>query len=167
MKRHFWESEKNRSAKTIDLPSGNSTDKYEVHFPSAYSGNTAESDGSPYWKDAPRREQRHFAGCPSATIDASIISSFGELLVTTPGVPAFLSGLKKPICNCALVSRHFPKIKNASADEMFVMQLILSFGTSEARLIATHLRLKLPTRLFAHPAKRPILPLRKAPKHDR
>lgn len=146
-------SETKRSAKRIELPSGSSAKRYETHLPSANSGNAAESNGSPYWNEAPRMGQRHSAVCPSATISAEMVSSFGDISTIRPGVPPVLLGLRKPICNCDLLSRHFPNIRNASEDEMLFMQLALSFGALEAECIAARLDLKCRRGLGALAAK--------------
>src|SRR5882724_2010857 len=134
----------NRSANTYKFPLGHVTSKYEAHLPSANSGNTAESTGSPYEKDAPLKLRRHFFFCPSSTISAETVSSFSEIEIIETGVPPDLpSALCIESCTCGLPSRHFAKIKNASADEMFVMQLTLSFGPKEATVLATKWNLKL------------------------
>src|ERR1700730_8029339 len=131
-----------RSANSTVLSSGILTNKYEDHFPSANSGNKADSAGSPYSKEAPRKLQRHSAVCPLATIDVRTVSSFGEVSMMTAGVPANFPSPAKLICNCALFSFHFPSIRNASEDEIFVMQLSLSFGLEEAKLLAVKLHLR-------------------------
>jgi hypothetical protein len=131
-----------RSAKRMELPSGSSTRRYEAHASSANSGNVAVSNGSPYWNDAAWKLARHSAACSFATINAAMLSSFGEVSTIAPGVLAVLPGLRTTICKCDLLSRHFPKIKNASEDEMLVMQFFLSFGAKEASALASKLHLK-------------------------
>jgi len=133
-----------RSANMKMVPLGHCTSKYDAHLPSANSGKIAESAGSPYEKDPPRKLSRHFFFCPSSTISAEILSSLSEIEIIETGVPATMpSGLCIESCTCDLSSRHFAKIKNASADEMFVMQLALSFGPKEATALATKWNLKL------------------------
>lgn len=131
-----------RSAKKYTLPLGTSTSRYEAHLPSANSGKSAESDGSPYWKEAPRKSRRHSCVCPSSTIRAEMLSSLGEVSVIRAGEPTVFPADRMVSCNCELFSRHFPNIRNASEDEMLIIQTARSFGPGEAQHIAAKLRLQ-------------------------
>jgi hypothetical protein len=131
-----------RAANKTELPSVSSASKYEDHFLSANSGKTAESAGSPYWKDAPANGKSHMAFCLSTTIDSEILSSFGEQVRILPGVVAAnLPGLDARICNCDSLSRHFPNIRNASENELLVTQFLLFAGRKEAAALVLKLYL--------------------------
>jgi len=152
MQRHSRpaESETKRSTKTYIVPLGHSTSKYETHLRSANSGKTAASEGSPYWNDEPLKSRRHSFFCRLSTISTERLSSLSEISIIQAGVPMDgLLGSKMESCSCDCVSRHFAKIKNASAGEIFVMQLALSFSPREAIALAARWNLKLRATLRA------------------
>jgi hypothetical protein len=130
------------SANKYTFPFGNVATTNDTHLPSANSGNSELSLGSPYSKEA--SEKSNFQSCqfcPNLRV-TEILQSSEEASLIHAGEDPLPSGFRIFKCNCDEASRHLPKIKNASADEILFMELTLSFGSNQAMQLAAKLRLK-------------------------